>query len=123
MINIKDVFKTIKETNFNPLAVSDVPHGTVLIENRVGNTKGVLEIIGTAEVIAMDDLQSKPAVGAEIKERYPDIYLTLTEDNDDYMIIHTNAIVYSIFEQNEKGISTILVEQYVNEQIENLNII
>lgn len=117
---METLIERMKRTGFNPIAVSDVKEQVVSRKTESGYTY-ILEIVGTATVSSLDDLAKKPATGAEIKERYPD-YESIDLDNDDYIIFHSNAILYSVFKKNEKGNADILIEQAVNQEIKDLNI-
>lgn len=110
----------MKRTGFNPIAVSDQDEQVVSRKEENGFTY-ILEIVGTASLSSLADLNLEPAVGKEIKTRYNN-YETITAEDDDYIIFRSNAIIYSVFEVNDKGNAHALVKQLVNEEIAKENI-
>lgn len=118
-----EILEKLKKTNFNPIAIANVPDGTIILEQGLEDNQYMrLQVLGTAVVSKIVDLDKKPYTGAEIIEAYPDEYESITPDNDDFFIHYGNAVVLSIFEKDDFDVRHILRKAYINDEIVELDL-
>lgn len=105
------------QTNFNPMAVVDIEENTNIAKAESEEHAVFLNVLGTMKISKLEDLSKPPVIGEDIIDQYPDEYLEINEENEDFYIFTRNFLSLSIYEKINNGKDMILLNQYLDSDI------
>lgn len=105
------------QTNFNPMAVVDIKENTNIAKAESEDHAVFLNVLGTMKISKLEDLSKPPVIGKDIIDQYPDEYLEINEENEDFYIFTRNFISLSIYEKINNGKDMVLLDQYLDSDI------